>query len=451
MTFLSPANLWTLAALVLPLAIHLWRRPPRTVRLGSLRFLQTGARRLQDLRWREYALLATRLCLLTVLGLGLARPLWRQPPSIRPVRWALLDPAAAPAGPSLDRLRALQAAGSEMRLLAPAFPLIHATPADPTAAASDLWSLLREADATLPAGSSLAVFSPGRLASLRGVRPSLARVRVDWTDTPAAPAPPSLPPASPPTPPPLTILILHAPDRAEDARYVSAALHALSQAGPRPLTVTVTPLPAAASPTPVADWTFWLADQPVPTALAAHAANLLSDAPADAATNSAPGWIIPQPGVSGPPVRLWRRALFIEGSPVWTDETGAPLLTLAHGGHGAHWRFGSRFHPAWNDLPLGPALPASLRGLLAGPFHPPVAATNPSLADPSQCLPSDRPATVAAPLLAPPEVQDDPSFLWKLAALLFGLERFLSHRRAPRPAAPAEASSAAAAQPAMSR
>ena len=40
---LSPASLWTLAALTLPLAIHLWRPPPRTVRLGSLRFLEKSA------------------------------------------------------------------------------------------------------------------------------------------------------------------------------------------------------------------------------------------------------------------------------------------------------------------------------------------------------------------------------------------------------------------------
>ena len=73
--FLSPAGLWALTALALPLAIHLWRPPPRTVRLGSLRFLDNlPHRRIRNLRWREYPLLAARLALLAALALLLALP-----------------------------------------------------------------------------------------------------------------------------------------------------------------------------------------------------------------------------------------------------------------------------------------------------------------------------------------------------------------------------------------
>ena len=106
MSLLAPAALWTLAALALPLAIHLWRRPPRTVRLGSLRFLQSRPRRWRDFRWREWALLLARLGLLAALALLLAHPFRQQPPFSRPQRWVLLDPAAAPGGASRERLRA---------------------------------------------------------------------------------------------------------------------------------------------------------------------------------------------------------------------------------------------------------------------------------------------------------------------------------------------------------
>ena len=371
-TLLSPASLWTLAALALPLAIHLWRRPPRTVRWGSLRFLQTRARRWQNLRWREIVLLLARVGLLASLALLLAHPIWRQPPSTRPQHRALLDPAAAPAGPSLDRLHALQSAGVETHLLTPAFPSIHAPPADSSAPAPDLWSLLREADATLPAGSSLAVFSPGRISSLHGIRPSLAHCRVEWIDTPAAPATSDSPPTLTPTAPPLTVLILHDADRAEDARYVAAALRAVSETDKRPLAVSVALTTAT---TTSADWIFWLGALPVPPTVASHAAHLLSDAESSALTETLPSWIVAQPGVPGAaalgaPVRLWQRTPPTAGSVLWTDGFGHPLLTRTDDTHGARWHFASRFNPAWNDLPLGTALPASLRALLAADNEP---------------------------------------------------------------------------------
>ncbi len=436
MTLLNPAALWTLAALALPLAIHLWRRPPRTVRLGSLRFLQSRPRRLQNLRWREYPLLLARLGLLTALAFLLARPVWRQPPPAHPARWALLDPAATPTGPSLDRLRALQSGGAETRLLAPGFPAVRVPPADPSAPAPDLWSLLREADATLSAGSSLAVFSPGRLASLHGVRPVLAHLRVEWIDTPAVPAA-DPPPAPTPSALPQTALILHDADRAADARYVAAALRAVSRIDQRPLTVSV----ALTTTAPVASaaWIFWLSAQPVPPAVWTRATRLLDDAPSAAPADAVPGWIVPQPGTAAltPAVRLWRRVPPTAGSVIWTDGFGQPLLTRTDDAHGTRWHFASRFHPAWNDLPLGSALPACLRTLLASGGVVSSGNADRRLADPSQCEPSALAASLPPPALSGAET-DLRQPLWLLAAFLFCLERLLSHRqRAPLPASAA--------------
>ena len=188
---LHPATLWTLAALALPLAVHLWRPPPRTVRLGSLRFLEGAARRpLRHLRWREILLLCTRLGLLAALSLLLAGPRWVVAPPAGPRRWALLDPTAAPAGESLAHWHAARRAGDELRRLAPGFPAASDDPApvdgEGDTAAPDLWSLLREADAGLPAGSTLTVFSPARLAALRGTRPTLGHCKLAWVQTPDA-------------------------------------------------------------------------------------------------------------------------------------------------------------------------------------------------------------------------------------------------------------------------
>ena len=496
LTLLSPAALWSLAALALPLALHLWRQPPRTVLLPSLRFLQAHAgRRLHDLRWRERLLLLVRLCLLALLACLLARPQW-QHPSRGPQRWVLLDPTAAPNSSALARLRTLQAAGYATHLLAPGLAVTSQLPADPHAPAPDLWSLLREADAMLPAGSTLAIFSPNRLASLRGLRPAL-RAGTEWVKTsdlagnalhvwvatvrpntnPAQPpavtvgvsdaaavrftaSPPAgwkletrsdaarllsptgdpAPWTTAPTPAPLSVLILHDAARTEDARYLAAAIRAAVLSADRPLDLHEADTAADSSTLPAADWTFWLsADQP-PAPIENRHTSLLEDAPHP--DTARPDWVAPQPGTPGtaalaPGIRLWRRGVPPEGSVLWTDAHGSPLLTFHQSAAGPRWHFASRFDPAWSDLPRTTAFPAWLQSLLLGD-SPATGQCDFRLADAAQAQPSDVPQTSAATILSPPYVSGKSLHwpVWVLAAFLFCLERFLSHRRRPAKTSP---------------
>ena len=514
---LSPIGLSALAALALPLAIHLWRPPPQTVRLGSLRFLDNlPHRRLRNLRWRERALLAARLALLAALALLLAGPHWRHQPPTTPQRWALLDPAAAVSGDAAARLRRLRGEGYTVHRLTPGFPLVDSTAASTPPA--DLWSLLRAADATLPAGSTLVVFTPGRLAALHGTRPALRHCRVNWITTPDAAgtatqswiesarmsAPPDQPetirgligtsaagstrfaeflwppgpgaPAgpgielssdrsrlrlSPPVPGPwvrvekapgtLRLVILHNADRDTDARYVEAAARAVAAVTGQPLAITARPLDDSPDPgqPSVADWVFWLGARPVPTVVANGVANLVSDAgsgPRDIPTTEE-GLIVAPPGAPGAAalaaasVPLWRRvpaALPLNDriETLWTDGHGEPLLTLERVGRRHRWRFYSRFHPDWTDLPRTAALPALLGGLLfpssalpADPVH------DRRLADATQGSVSLSPAPESAPVPAPPAPPAGLDLhwpLWLLAAGLFAAERLLSRRATPR-------------------
>jgi hypothetical protein len=490
LTLLSPVGLWALAALSLPLALHLWRRPPRTVRLGSLRYLERLIRhRPRDLRWRERLLLAVRLLLLALLALMLTRPHWRPPAFDRPQHWALIDPNAAPQGDSLARLRALQAAGYETHSLAAGFPQRKAGSRDAAGPrpAPDLWSLLREADAGLPKGSALAVFTSGRLASLRGDRPALSRCRVEWVVTPdraaAAPGPAPKPPAAP-----LNVVILHEAGRTDDARYLEAAVRAVAQVSGREMSVTVKDAGTPDAAVVHADWAFWLGNQPPPESLGVGVANLVTDAEDDNAAQSvAAGWIVPQPGTPGAEavtdnIRLWRRVPArpdVDEAVLWTDSFGKPLLTQAGGGDGRRqaggtvpgqsgtgseshlspvaprpvakppgylgydghrrWRFFSRFNPDWTDLPRTAALPAWLRALLLPETDAPLFADpihDLRRADPAQ-LPALPAPAGAAPVVLPlaRETPGLQGWCWLLAAILFGLERLLSHlRRRPSPA-----------------
>ena len=495
LTLLSPAALWSLAALALPLALHLWRQPPRTVRLPSLRFLQAHAgRRLHDLHWRERRLLLARLGLLALLAGLLARPWWQRLPPHGPQRWILLDPAAAPNASGLTRLRALQAAGYATHLLAPGLPTTAQLPADLRAAVPDLWSLLREADAALPAGSTLAIFSPGRAASLRGNRPGL-RSKVEWINTPdlAGDLPhiwisslrpagtPGQPPAvtfgvsdalatrflaSPPvgwkqetrpdaarllapngnltpwTPvpktTPLSVLILHDAARSEDARYLAAALRAATQTGGRTLDLRSAPATDEAATLPAANWTFWLAAATPSAQIEQRHTVLFQDAPQ--ADLMSPDWIVPQPGTPGaavlqPSVRLWGRGVPPAGHTVWTDAHGSPLLAFTERTQGVRWSFANRFHPDWSDLPRTTAFPAWLQSLLldAPPSHD---SDDGRLADATQAQPSNAVPTSSLSVLPPANAssQDLHWLVWTLAAFFFCLERFLSQRRPRAPA-----------------
>ena len=174
--------------------------------MGSLRFLQSRPRRLQNLRWREYLLLAVRLGLLALLALLLARLFWQPPRPTRPAHWALLDPATALTGASLERLRVLQAAGAETRLLAPGFPTIRTPPPirpRPRRRVVAAAGSRRHAARRFVADGLFA----GPAASLRGARPALAHVRVEWVETPSVFIPPVA--VAAPPPPALTVLILH--------------------------------------------------------------------------------------------------------------------------------------------------------------------------------------------------------------------------------------------------
>jgi hypothetical protein len=100
------------------------------------------------------------LLLLTLLVLLLAQPIWRKQPSAKPQKWALLEPGLTLTGNAEKRWNELRAAGYQARELAAGFGYVR--PNESSSADReifDTWSLLRELDARLPSGSSLAVFS----------------------------------------------------------------------------------------------------------------------------------------------------------------------------------------------------------------------------------------------------------------------------------------------------
>ncbi|WP_449465339.1 BatA domain-containing protein [Stenotrophomonas humi] len=171
--WLFPAGLFALAALLLPLLIHLARRDQQQlIDFAALRWLSAKPRPRRRIRFDEWPLLLVRLLLLALLAMLLARPALNGMIDATP-RVAVL--------PGLDLAKAraaVDAPQAHWLWLAADFPRIDGDTAAPSIN-QPIASLLRELDATLPPEAPLTVIVPSVLDGLDAQRPRLSRA-VQW-------------------------------------------------------------------------------------------------------------------------------------------------------------------------------------------------------------------------------------------------------------------------------
>lgn len=377
LSLLFPLGLAALAALLLPVLLHLQRRTPqRRTEFAALRWLASRLRPRRRIRIEEPWLLLLRLLLVACVALLLARPAWTGGEGGR--GWVLVHPALDAA--SARRATPSLADGMEWRWLAPGFPpLDDARPAAPDALAS----LLREADARLPPRATLAVRVPPVLEGLDAERPRLART-LAWTVVPvarrtetktAAPAPGAL---------------LLVGGEAKGARYVQAAARAngrrVRAGGAQVLPGEDVAVVAWWSPTPVTAATL---------AWVARGGALLLPA-----TQAMPPGLTP--------------------TPAWRDGDGQVLMEEAGHGAGRVLRWRRALEPQAMPAVLEPRFAREFEAAVRGPTPPPTRGSAESL----------RPRAGARALDPPPRPLD--AWLAWLAIALFAAERWLATRAARR-------------------
>lgn len=217
---LVPIALTALAALIVPLAIHIARRTEdRPTDFAALRWLRQKPRPKSRLRFDERLLLAVRLLLLALVALWLARP----------VMFGVADTDAYVAvAPGVDLSRAGEVAGRAVadtpraHWLAPGFPALdQSARTAPVAVAS----LIRQLDADLPADTPLVIVVPQVLEGADAERPRLSR-RVDWRIVPGvAPAAKAAPQVVP------AVSIRYDAAHAGGLKYLRAAINAWQPVG----------------------------------------------------------------------------------------------------------------------------------------------------------------------------------------------------------------------------
>ena len=216
---LAPLGLAALAALAVPIVIHLVRRLElRTTEFAALRWISERIRPRRRLRFERPWLLLLRLALLALLAILLARPVLIEPPGAQASRVFV-----APGSDLAAAHAAVSTSGADWRWLAPGFPAIE-TP--PPSTSVPVASLLREADAALPAGATLAVVVPAQLSGLDGERPRLSHA-VDWHVVPG-----TMPADEPATSrDKVEIAVRYAPSAEASLKYLDAAIAALNATG----------------------------------------------------------------------------------------------------------------------------------------------------------------------------------------------------------------------------
>ena len=380
---LVPIALTALAALIVPLAIHIARRTEdRPTDFAALRWLRQKPRPKSRLRFDERLLLAVRLLLLALAALWLARP----------VLFGVADTDAYVAvAPGVDLSRAGEVAGRAVadtpraHWLASGFPALD-QPA-PTVPAP-LASLIRQLDADLPADTPLVVVVPQVLEGADAERPGLSR-RVDWRIVPGvAPAAKAAPQVLP------AVSIRYDAAHAGGLKYLRAAIAAWQPVG-READLDLAGLDA---PLPPAGRTLvWLsAGTPPPELIAwikdGGTALLASDG------------LVP---AGGDPVV------------VWADGLGLPLVEAAPLGAGRLLRLTRPLTPAQMPQLLEADFPTRLKAVLA----PAAAATTPR-----RVAAADYSPGLGARHVAPAPLDLRPWLAVLIGLVLLG-ERWLATRR----------------------
>jgi len=377
---LAPLGLAALAALALPLLIHLVRRLElTTIEFAALRWIGERTRPQRRLRFERPWLLLLRLALLAALALLLARPLW-QVDALAARPWIVVAPGVAPA----DARAAAGDVDAEWHWLAPGFPRVGESMAGTGVPVA---SLLRQLDAELPSHATLTLIVPEQLGGLDGERPRLSH-EVDWRVVPG-----SMPDgAGAATNASIRIAVRYTPEAEGSLRYLRAAVVAWNQNEPGRYELDAQPadVPIAAA----THWLVWLA----PT------------------TSTLTRWL------DDGGVALVANVAAANGEALWRDATGQVLAKVAARGGGRMIALPGALMPA--DLPwlLDAQFPDRLRAAFDG--GPPA----PARAAAAAMRPRVETGTVASAARSPASGRPLDAWLVLLIAALFLCERFVATR-----------------------
>lgn len=410
----NPFALLALAALAVPVAIHLWsRKTGRRVLLGTLRWLQAQPEvRARAIRFTEPLLLVVRCLLLACLALLLAKPFWEDvgqsatsergivlvAPGLQQLAdkstQVLLDSLKRAGhavqqleGPNywraLEQMDATLTPGKPLFILADASAQHYAGPLPIVSSrvrwhtvqlrqtkrgivgtyigADSIWVLVGNANAEQLMIERIAISKKavGKSVQIPGVwalqlqqeKAGNFSIRNEQTGD-VQDVKPLLP---------ANVCIAHAPNRTADVLYLVAGLQAAAGALGAAINITKLPLAEASSGIPQnTNVLVWLADAPLPVAFLKTELLVLQDG-GDAALLPQP---VAVPTTDGESCLMRYRQVKLTGAPMWVATDGQPALTVRRQNGALVYGFGARFVPQHTSLVESEALAQWLQQLL---------------------------------------------------------------------------------------
>ncbi|MCO5935774.1 BatA domain-containing protein [Mucilaginibacter sp. RB4R14] len=196
MQFLNPIWFFALAALSIPVIIHLWNvRPGKTRKVGSISLITEASKSSShSLKLLDILLLILRCLLLALLAMLLASPVWQKVALTQKVKGWLLVPKEnfkeiyQKFKPVVD---SLNKAGYEFHYFNRGFAkndlkkLLTDTTIKDTAAKANYWSIIRALDSKVSSAMPLYVFTPNGMNYYKGSKPQV-NLNLRWQTYTAA-------------------------------------------------------------------------------------------------------------------------------------------------------------------------------------------------------------------------------------------------------------------------
>lgn len=429
----NPIALLALAAVIIPVLIHLWNvRKGKTLKVGSIALLAESSKQpARSRRITNWPLFLLRCLLLLLLAFLLANPVWESRKKNLSKGWVLvpadhLSIAYQQHGLLID---SLLKTGFELHDLSPTFDNISLEDTASFKTTRELtaspWMLLKKLDAGLPKNFRVYLFADNQLKHYYGERPT-SQLKLYWNELAVSNSTSNdaLPDTS------SVRITIYAGKNNADAHYIKAALRAIDQYTGRDIIISSEP---TSQPQQLV---FWLQEEePGEDILAsltpsgtlfqyAHGASISIFAPFNdgfytIADNKDKAFY---KYASGPS----------PGAAIWSLSDGRPLLTAEEKNGRKIIHFKSRFNPQWTDLVWQEDF---VRALL--PFVLTDASkekTDTRQIDPLQVLPrkTNEKAYGHAGLSFLENKKDLSLILWIVTIIAFIAERLLAHRQLKR-------------------
>ncbi|MBD1392722.1 BatA domain-containing protein [Mucilaginibacter glaciei] len=492
MQFLSPIWFFALAALSIPVVIHLWNiRPGKTLKVGSIALITEASKTSsRSFKLLDILLLILRCLLLAALGLFLAAPVWNHiKPAGKIKGWVLIPrenfkETYKTFKPKVD---SLNKAGYEFHYFDSGFAkgelakILADTTLKDTSSNTNYWNLTRQLNSKVSSGLPIFIFTPNGIQHFTGSKPA-SGLNLHWQSYTAADSMSkwiasasfadngtmkvtqgnssptgtfyteqyiqndgnanievnvtngqpvvSLKGSNAAIPVDTSTLriAIYTDKYALDAGYLKAALLAATNFTGRKSLVEQYSNPGQIPGGQT--WLFWLSDQPVDRRLSSNVRNVFKYEGGKIV--SVHSWIDAAEGLINPGKKIALNKIVLSeksGEKIWKDGFGEAVLSEVNQRYLKIFRFYSHFNPAWGDLVWSDEFPQMMLKLIIGNEYELPSKYDKRVLTNQQIQPVKVDGITKEMTPANPAEQVDLShYFWLLIVLLFIAERLLSHR-----------------------